>query len=108
MAIAGGIGGSPPMPFHGYFFRILTRQGTAAVGGAMDYIKDGSLTGGFGLMAYPEHWGRSGVMTFIVNQEGKVFQRDLGEKTASLAAAMSEYDPDGDWAPVKDQGVSEP
>ena len=99
--------GTPPKPFHGYFFKILTRQGAAAPGGRMDYVKDGSLTGGFALAAYPEHWGRSGIMTFIVNQDGKLYQRDLGEKTVSIAAAMAEYDPAADWTPVQDQGVME-
>jgi hypothetical protein len=97
--------GPAPKPFHGYFFRILTAQGAAAPGGRMDYVKDGGLSGGFALVAYPERWGRSGVMTFIVNQDGSIFQRDLGEKTSSLAATMTEYDPGGDWSPVKDRGV---
>jgi hypothetical protein len=102
-----GAHGPAPKPFHGYFFRILTRQGAVAAGGEMDYLKDGSLTGGFALAAYPERWGRSGIMTFIVNQEGKIYQRDLGAKTSQVAAAMAEYNPDGDWTPVKDQGVIE-
>ena len=67
-------------PFHGYYFRILTRQGKAAPGGKMDYMSHGNLTGGFALVAYPEHWDQSGIMTFIVNQDGKVFQRNLGRK----------------------------
>jgi hypothetical protein len=99
--------GSAAKPYHGYFFRILTRQGAAAPGGEMDYIKDGRLTGGFALAAYPERWGRSGIMTFIVNQDGKIYQRDLGEATSRLAAAMTAYDPAGDWTPVKDPGVIE-
>ena len=67
---------------------------------------DGAGTGGgFALVAYPEHWGRSGIMTFIVNQDGKIYQRDLGEKSSDLAAALTEYDPDGSWTLVKDEGV---
>jgi hypothetical protein len=99
---------SVPKPFHGYFFRILTRQGSAAPGGTMDYIKDGSLTGGFALVAYPEHWEqRSGIMTFIVNRDGNIYQCDFGEKNSQVAAAMTEYDPNGDWTLVKDKGVIE-
>ena len=74
------IDGAGPHPFHGYYFRILTRQGEAAPGGKMDYMSDGNLTGGFALVAYPEHWDQSGIMTFIVNQDGKVYQRNFAEK----------------------------
>jgi len=94
-----------PHPFHGYYFKILTRQGEAAPGGKMNYLRDGSLTGGFALVAYPEHWDQSGIMTFIVNQDGKIYQRNLGEKTSRIAAAMKEYNPDSDWTLVPDEGV---
>jgi hypothetical protein len=94
-----------PHPFHGYYFRILTRQGRAAPGGKKDYLSHGSLTGGFALVAYPEHWDQSGIMTFIVAQDGKVFQKNLGEKTLRIAGAMKEYDPDSQWTPVQDEGV---
>ncbi len=94
-------------PFHGYFFRILTQQGAAASGGKMDYMNQGNLTGGFALVAYPEHWGQSGIMTFIVNQEGKVFQSNFEEKTSEVAEAMTQYNPDTEWTLVKDQGVFE-
>jgi hypothetical protein len=97
--------GSGPHPFHGYYFRILTRQGAAAPGGKMEYLTHGHMSGGFALVAYPEHWDQSGIMTFIVAQDGKVFQRNLGEKTSRLAAAMKEYNPDSKWTPVEDQGV---
>jgi len=97
--------GAGPHPFHGYYFRILTRQGKAAPGGKKDYMSEGKLTGGFALAAYPESWDQSGIMTFIVNQEGKVFQRNLGQKTARIAAAMKEYNPDGAWTLVEDEGV---
>ena len=99
--------GTGPHPFHGYYFRILTRQGAAAPGGKMDYLSHGSLTGGFALVAYPEHWDQSGIMTFIVNQDGKVYQRNFGEKTSQLARAMKEYNPDSDWTLVEDEGVME-
>jgi len=98
--------GSGPHPFHGYNFRILTRQGKAASGGAMDYLSHDSLTGGFALVAYPEHWDQSGIMTFIVSGEGKVFQRNLGEKTSKIARAMKEYNPDSDWTLVQDEGLT--
>ena len=92
-------------PFHGYYFKILTRQGNAAPGGRMNYISHGNLTGGFALVAYPEYWGRSGIMTFIVNQSHQVFQRDLGEKTFRIAGEMKEYDPDSGWTLVQDEGI---
>ena len=98
--------GTGPHPFHGYYFRILTRQGQAARGGKMNYVTKGALTGGFALVAYPEHWDRSGIMTFIVNQDGKVFQRNLGEKSSRIAAAIKEYNPHSEWALVQDKGVA--
>jgi hypothetical protein len=101
----GGNKGAGPHPFHGYYFRILTRQGKAAPGGKTDYMNKGVLAGGFALVAYPEHWDQSGVMTFIVNQDGKVYQRNFGEKTSRIAAAMKEYNPDNEWTLVQDTGV---
>ncbi|MHB8523239.1 MAG: DUF2950 domain-containing protein [Limisphaerales bacterium] len=92
-------------PFHGYYFRILTRQGGAAPGGKLNYMSHGNLTGGFALVAYPEHWDQSGIMTFIVNQDGKVFQRNFGEKTPRMAGAMKEYNPDTKWTLVRDEGL---
>ena len=97
--------GKSPHPFHGYYFKILTRQGKAAPGGKMNYMKHGDLTGGFALVAYPERWDKSGVMTFIVNQSGQVFQRDLGEKTFRIAGAMKEYNPDSHWTLVQEGGI---
>jgi len=97
--------GEGPHPFHGYYFRILTRQGTAAPGGKMNYLSDGNLTRGFALVAYPEHWDQSGIMTFIVNQDGNVYQRNLGEQTSRIAGAMKEYNPGSEWTPVPDEGV---
>jgi hypothetical protein len=97
--------GKGPHPFHGYYFRILTRQGQAAPGGKTDYLLHGNLAKGFALVAYPENWDQSGIMTFIVNQDGKVFQRNLGEKTSRIAGGMKEYNPDGKWTLVQDEGV---
>jgi hypothetical protein len=90
-----------PIPFHGYYFRILTAQGKDAPGGAYSYLVKGSMIGGFALVAYPAEYGNSGVMTFIVNHDGKVFQKDLGKTTASVAAAMKEYNPDKTWTEAK-------
>jgi hypothetical protein len=84
-------------PFHGYYYRILTKQGANAKGGARDYMVDGKLTKGFAFLAYPAQYRNSGVMTFIVNQSGIVYQKDLGPNTADLASAMTEYNPDSTW-----------
>ena len=97
--------GMGPQPFHGYYFRILTRQGKAAPGGKMNYMSHGNLTGAFALVAYPERWDYSGIMTFIVNQDGHVFQRNFGERTSPIAGAMKEYNPDSEWTLVQDEGV---
>lgn len=104
--VEGYSGGKGPQPFHGYFFKILTRQGPDAPGGKMDYMSDGDLRGGFALVAYPEHWDQSGIMTFIVNQDGQVYQRNLGERSAHIGAKMKEYNPDDDWTLVQDEGLS--
>lgn len=87
-----------PQPYHGYYYRILTQQGPHAPGGAMDYIVEGHMIGGFALIAYPAKWGDSGIMTFIVNQDGVVYQKNFGPRTAALARAITEYDPDPSWA----------
>ena len=81
-------------PYRGYCFKILTQQGSHAPAGKYKYIINGHMLAGFALVAWPEEWGNSGVMTFMVNQEGKVYQKNLGAKTATLAAAMTTYDPD--------------
>jgi len=92
-----------PRPFHGYFYRMLTRRGADAAGGEMDYLDDnGLLTRGFGVIAWPAKYGNSGVMTFVVNQRGLVFQADLGPETTQLAAAIDSYNPGPDWAPTDD------
>jgi len=90
--------GFEPAPYHGYFYRILTRQGAHAPGGAKDYIAAGHMTGGFALLAFPARWGDSGITTFIVNRDGIVFQKNLGPQTAGLARQITEYDPDPSWA----------
>jgi hypothetical protein len=87
-------------PYHGYYFKILTRQGRHAAGGEYNYIINGRMIAGFALVAWPAEWGNTGVMTFIVNQQGKVFQCNLGEKTAKIAVAMTRFDPDSRWTPV--------
>jgi hypothetical protein len=92
-------------PYHGYYYKILTRQGPAASGGAEDYVVNGKMIGGFALVAYPAEYRNSGVMTFIVNYAGAVFQKDLGPQTAEVAEAMTAYDPDHTWRPVE---VTEP
>ncbi len=99
--------GEAPKPFHGYLFKILTRQGQAAPGGKKNYLTHGDMTGGFALVAYPAIWDKSGIMTFIVGQDGMVYQANLGEKTVQIAIKMSQYDPDDKWKPVQDQGISE-
>jgi hypothetical protein len=84
-------------PYHGYFYRILTAQGPAASDGAYDYMAHGRMIGGFALVAYPAQYGVSGVMTFIVNHEGVVYEKDLGPDTAAIARAMKLYNPDSTW-----------
>jgi Protein of unknown function (DUF2950) len=90
-----------PRPFHGYVYRLLTRQGAAAHGGAQNYIVDGKMTGGFALVAYPVRYRDSGVMTFVVNQDGQIYQKDLGPETERIASEMVEYNPDDTWQPVE-------
>ena len=88
-------------PFHGYFFHMLTRQGSHAPGGAKDYVVNGKMVGGFAFVAYPAEYGNSGIMTFIINQDGVLLQKDLGTTTTETATAMSEFDPDAAWSPVQ-------
>jgi hypothetical protein len=90
----------PPAPFHGYYFKILTAQGAAAHGGKKDYVVDGELSGGFALVAWPAEYDATGVMTFLVNQDGIVHQKDLGERTATAARAITLYNPDASWTKV--------
>jgi hypothetical protein len=88
-------------PYHGYYFKILTRQGKHAPGGKYNYIINGRMIAGFALVAWPAEWGNTGVMTFIVNQQGKVYQKNFGPKTAKLAQAITTYDPDDTWTPAQ-------
>jgi len=92
---------SSSQPLWGYHFRVLTAQGTAAKGGTRSYIVNGEMSGGFGLIAYPADYGQGGIMTFIVNQDGVVYQKDLGEDTLKVASELNDYNPDGTWAGVK-------
>jgi hypothetical protein len=85
------------VPFNGYLFRILARQGSHAAGGAKNYIANGKMTAGFAFVAYPAEYGSSGVMTFIVNDSGTIYEKDLGPETTKLAQAMTTYDPDSTW-----------
>ena len=88
-------------PYHGYYFKILTRQGSAAPGGRYGYVINGNMIAGYAVVAYPDKWGSSGVMTFIINQQGRVYEKNLGPNTAKIAAAMTEYNPDPSWKLVK-------
>jgi hypothetical protein len=90
-----------PTPYFGYFYRILTAQGPDAPDGARDYIVKGKMRGGFAMVAYPAQYGVSGVTTFIVNQDGTVYQKDLGRNTAKIAQAMKAYNPDSTWKKVE-------
>ena len=90
--------GDKPQPFNGYYYRILTRQGDTASGGAKDYIVNGKMTGGFAVLAWPAEYRNSGIMTFIVGKNGVVYQKDLGPKTADLAHAIQEYNPGDGWS----------
>lgn len=92
--------GEGRVPYHGYYFKILTKQGAAAAGGAADYIVNGEMIGGFALVAYPAQYRNSGVMTFIVNYKGTVFQKDLGANTAKIAEKMTSFNPDPTWSKV--------
>lgn len=93
--------GSKPIPYHGYYYRILTRQGAGAPGGAYDYVAKGKMIGGFALIAYPAEYGNSGIMTFMVNHDGTVWQKDLGLKTAKLAQKIESFTPDQTWTKVE-------
>ncbi len=84
-------------PFHGYYYKVLTKQGRNAPGGELDYVVNGKMIGGFALVAYPAEYGNSGVMTFLVNHAGAVFQKDLGENTAQIAERMTSFNPDQTW-----------
>jgi hypothetical protein len=88
-------------PFHGYYFAMLTKQGPDAPGGAKDYIVNGKMTGGFAVLAYPAKYGDSGVMTFIMDKDGVILQKDLGKTTEQAASAITEFNPDKSWVVVE-------
>jgi Protein of unknown function (DUF2950) len=98
---AQGLGGKA-QPYHGYYYRILKAQGAAARGGAKSYLVDGQLTQGVALVAFPAQYRVSGVMTFIINQRGVVYQKDQGENTEAMGRAMTEYNPDNTWQKITD------
>jgi hypothetical protein len=89
------------IPYHGYYFKILKRQGSNAPGGEMDYVNNGKMVKGFALVAYPAIYGVSGIMTFMVNQAGIVYEKNLGPKTGEIAKAITKYDPDKTWTKVE-------
>jgi hypothetical protein len=89
------------VPFHGYYFQMLTRQGANVPSGAKDYVVNGKMTGGFAFVAYPAEYRNSGVMTFIINQDGVLLQKDLGTATPQTASAMTEFNPDQSWTQVQ-------
>ena len=95
-------GAAAAIPFHGYYYRILSRQGKNAPGGAKDYLVDGKMTQGFAFIAYPATYRASGVMTFMINQDGVIVQKDLGTNTAKVANEITEYNPDANWQEVDD------
>jgi hypothetical protein len=93
--------GDKRVPYHGYYYRILTSQGKNAPGGEYDYLVKGKMIGGFALVAYPAEYGNSGIMTFMVNHEGVVYEKDLGKDTEKIAMAMKRFDPDKAWKKVE-------
>jgi hypothetical protein len=97
----GAASGGGPIPYYGYYYRLLKAQGQYAPGGAYDYVVMGKMIGGFALVAYPAEYGASGIMTFIVNHEGVVYQKDLGEDTEEIVQAMTLFNPDGTWKKVE-------
>lgn len=95
-------------PFHGYIFRVLTKQGDDAFGGDKDYVVDGKMTKGFGLLAWPAKYGSSGVMTFLVNQTGVIYEKNLGPETAKIATQIDAFDPDESWDVVSAASLTPP
>jgi hypothetical protein len=94
--------GQQRAPYHGYYYKVLTRQGPSASGGALDYVVRGRMIGGFALVAYPAEYRNSGVMTFLVNHQGNVYEKDLGPNTARIAAGITAFNPDTTWRRVTD------
>ncbi|MGB6350578.1 MAG: DUF2950 domain-containing protein [Pseudolabrys sp.] len=92
--------GGGQIPYHGYYYKILTKQGPAAPGGALDYVVKGNMIGGFGLVAYPAEYRNSGVKTFIVSHSGVIYEKDLGPNSAEIAGRMTSFNPDDTWQKV--------
>lgn len=92
-----------PVPFHGYYYKVLKSQGSNAPGGEYNYVINGNMIAGFALLAWPSIYGQSGIMTFVVNQQGMVYQKNFGPRTATVAAVMTEYNPDKSWKLVEDE-----
>jgi len=97
-AAAEGTDGEEPAPFFGYYYRILTAQGDNAVGGAREFLVDGHLVGGFGLVAWPAEYGVTGVDSFIVNQRRQIYEKDLGKQTQEAVKGITRFDPDKSWS----------
>jgi len=93
-------------PYHGYYYRTLLRQGTQAIGGAREYNINGHITGGFALLAYPATYGDSGMMTFMVNQDGIVYEKNLGSDTRKIASRITVFDPDETWKMIASENAS--
>lgn len=93
-------GRKPGDPYKGYYFKVLTRQGSKAPGGPYNYVINGNMIAGFAMVAYPAGYGNTGIMTFLVSHHGKVYQKDLGAKTRTIAEAVKEYNPDKTWKEV--------
>ncbi len=89
-----------PVPFYGYYFRVLEKQGAAARGGVQEYVVGGEMSGGFALIAWPAMYGATGIMTFVVNQDGVVYEKDLGPETGTAAARVTSFNPDTTWQRV--------
>jgi hypothetical protein len=100
-AAAEGYGGSGPQPYHGYIYKRLSSQGPDAPGGARSYIVNGRQSGGFALLAYPAKYGTSGIMTFVVNQDGVIYQKDLGDGTETAVTGITGFNPDASWSAVE-------
>jgi hypothetical protein len=93
---------SEPDPYYGYYFRVLTRQGPSAPGGEFDYVINGNMVAGFGMVAFPADYGVSGVMSFLVGRNGEIYERDLGTETVSISLEIEEFNPALDWEPLEE------
>ena len=100
--------GGTPAPYHGYFYKVLKAQGPDAPGGAFSYVVNDNMVAGYALLAWPAEYGNAGIKTFVVNQQGLVFEKDLGPDTEKVAAGITEYDPDDSWRPVEDTDIEGP